>query len=197
MNQLPLSVRQSVTKIAEALYEEPARWLLGGSCGLLLQGVALDREPRDVDLYTDDADAPAIAAALSPYATDELQYNETPIYRSRLGHFDIAGIPIELVGGFRVEADESCYEVEIGALLEAAAVRVKVEDAEIKLMPLAHELVFNLLRDRPDRYVAIAAAMRCDSLHERHRTLLRDLVQRNRLTSALIRRIADLTGMAF
>lgn len=197
MNHMPLSVRQSVEKIAEALHDKPHRWLLGGSCGLLLQGVALDREPRDVDMYCDDADAPAIAATLSPYATDELQYNETPMYRSRLGHFDIAGIPIELVGGFRVEAGGSSYEVEIGAFLEAAAVRIKVGEAELKLMPLAHELVFNLLRNRPDRYRAIADAMRSDQQPEQHWAIMRALTQRNRLMPSILQRITDLTGMAF
>ena len=45
-------------------------WLVGGSTGLMLQGVSLAALPRDLDLYADRTDALDIHCKLSAYAVD-------------------------------------------------------------------------------------------------------------------------------
>jgi hypothetical protein len=70
-------------------------------------------------------------------------------------------VPIEIVGGFEVKAEQSDYKVEVSDVMLELQVRQLIGDGSvIGLMPLAHELIFNLLRNRPDRYVDIASQMR-------------------------------------
>lgn len=86
---------------------------------------------------------------------------------------------IELVGGFEVNTEGSSYRVEIEQLLYPAAAACHIQDGKVHLMPLSHELVFNILRGRSDRYEAIAEAIRKDK--EYHIPLLKQIVSRNRL----------------
>ncbi len=58
------------------------------------------------------------------------------------------------------------------------------------MMPLAHELLFNLLRNRPDRYEAIAKTMK--AFPELHMQALSDLMQRNRWGSEFERKLERL-----
>ncbi|WKL02675.1 hypothetical protein Q0F98_01795 [Paenibacillus amylolyticus] len=47
----------ALLETAKAWNTQPQTWLLGGSCGLLLQGVELQQAPRDIDIYADVAAA--------------------------------------------------------------------------------------------------------------------------------------------
>lgn len=160
-------------------------WLVGGSTGLLLQGVQLDALPRDLDLYADRRDVEELHRALRRYSTDEQTESETPIYRSILSHYEMNGVKVELVGAFEVRSMGSEYRVEAEYLARTHALTVPYGEGEaVRLMPLAHELVFNVLRDRPDRYEAIARVCRARDL-ERHRLVLDDLIARNRFSREL------------
>lgn len=139
-------------------------WVLGGSAGLLLRGLDLASPPGDIDLYCDEEDQPAIHRALIGYATDEPVFSETSIYRSTLSHYHIGDYRIELVGGFQVRAFGSCYSVDVKGVLVPYGESVKLggsgaPDERVRIAPLAHELVFNALRDREDRVALIADAM--------------------------------------
>ncbi|MFC9776047.1 nucleotidyltransferase family protein [Paenibacillus chitinolyticus] len=152
-------------------------WLIGGSCALALQGVEIGAQPRDLDLYVDTDQAEAAARVLEPYAVDEQKLDRTGIYESLLSHYAIGGIQVELVGGFKVCAAGSQYIVEAAYLREKHAEVGQLEGESLALMPLAHELLFNILRERPDRYEAIARTINgCPSRHE---AALTDLLSRN------------------
>ena len=69
----------------------------------------------------------------------------------------------------------------------------QIQGATVRLMPLSHELVFNVLRDRPDRYVAIAEAMLRDMDH--HMPLLKQLLRRNQLHGEHRMVLNRLTGL--
>lgn len=151
------------------------KWILGGSAGLLLRGLALDTRPRDLDLYCDREDAAELHEALRPCAVDSPAYSETDIYRSTLSHYEIAGMRVELVAGFQVRALGCLYAVEVKELLLPYAASVVVGGGAgvartradgiprpARLVPLAHELWFNALRGRDDRVRLIAAAMGAD-----------------------------------
>ncbi|WP_133253929.1 nucleotidyltransferase domain-containing protein [Paenibacillus xerothermodurans] len=177
-------------------------WLLGGSCGLLLQGVPLQKTPRDLDLYADVSGAKEIHDRLSAYSIDEPVDDESGIYRSVLSHYDIHGIIVELVSGFEVIAFDSCYKVEAAFLHSYHAHELVLTDAlssgeqdspapvRLKVMPLEHELLFNILRDRPDRYTAIA-----EELRERKGGVtpaMRDLLARNAISGKVQQKVRDL-----
>lgn len=147
---------------------EPHNWLLGGSAGLALRGLSLDKPPNDLDLYADSTAALAIHRQLAGYAIDKQEHSTTAIYESLLSHYEIAGIRVELVGDFVVTARGSRYAVQVERLLRPYAESVALE-AEgggkvlIPLVPLAHEFIFNVLRGREDRVAVIAEEMLKDT----------------------------------
>jgi hypothetical protein len=180
---------QALRLLRERLDGYPGAWLVGGSCGLLLQGVAVARPPRDIDIYANAEAAGELHDRLRSFAVEEPAYSETPIYRSTLSHYSVHGCTLELVGGFVVETDGSTYAVNV-ELLRPYAATVSLESGAIGLMPLGHELLFNLLRGRPDRYEAIAAAIRTEP--GAHLPALRMLLERGRWSPSLRSRVREL-----
>lgn len=174
---LPLENLEALQKLHSLLAEKNAAWLVGGSCGLLLQGVELAQPPRDLDLYVDIEAAAAVHEALEEFATDRPVKSQTGIYVSLLSHYQMANVSIEVVGGFEVFAGHSHYKVEVNSLLATFDVSYKLLGKRIGLMPLAHELVFNILRQRPDRYLAIAEKIRLNP--SEYLTALNKIVERN------------------
>ncbi|MEW9699003.1 hypothetical protein [Paenibacillus sp. SI8] len=175
----------------QLLQAQGARWLIGGSCGLLLHNVDIQRSPRDLDLYVDGSDVAAVHASLKQFAVDSPEYNETPIYASILSHYELHGNAVEVVGDFRVNAFHSAYCVEAAYLWEHHSAKIQITaSCSVKVMPLAHELLFNLLRDRSDRYQAIAQAMRNEP--ELHMTALRDLLNRHTWGTEFRRKLEEL-----
>lgn len=166
------------------------KWLIGGSCGMVLHGLSLDREPRDLDLYADSAAAGAMSGLLRNYATDKLEWSETERYRSVLSHYAIKGLSVELVGDFRVTTSEAEYRVEIEGFLDAYAVQTRVGGAAVSLMPLGHEFVFNVMRERPDRYLPIGEAIR--RMPEIHLPALAAIVRRNAFSPDFAERLSGL-----
>jgi hypothetical protein len=158
----------ALKQVVVSLRGVKAPWLVGGSCGLLLHGVALAAPPRDLDLYADANGVKELHQALAAFSVDDQVEDQSAIYRSILSHYSINGVKVELVGGFEVRADGSTYKVEADLLSRkyADSIELLADDTAgtamepIKLMPLEHELIFNLLRSRPDRYEPIAAVMR-------------------------------------
>jgi hypothetical protein len=194
MSMLSSALQEGILTVSAALRGRPIDWLIGGSSGLLLQQVPTGKEPRDLDIYIDEEAAPAVFESLRELATDDLQYSETGIYRSLLSHYDAGGVTIEVVAGFRVNAKGSSYAVEASYLRRNHPVKREIAGTDLFLMPLSHELLFNVLRERPDRYETIAAAMREDL--ERHLPVLQDLLQRNRWSAAIRRTFGELLGVA-
>ncbi|WP_240413884.1 nucleotidyltransferase domain-containing protein [Paenibacillus periandrae] len=188
----PLRTIQSCLREVEAL------WLVGGSCGLLLQGVALTAAPRDLDLYVDAEGAQELHQALSDYATDSQVEDRSSIYRSILSHYRIEGTKVELVGGFEVTSKDSLYKVEVDYLHKNYSPiihlpgEVSTKDCleTLHLMPLEHELIFNVLRNRPDRYNAIAEVMK--SRRPTWSQAMEALIERNTCSETLIQELQRL-----
>ncbi|SFK92091.1 hypothetical protein SAMN03159341_102158 [Paenibacillus sp. 1_12] len=184
--------------VLASLQNVKAPWLVGGSCGLLLQGVALTAAPRDLDLYVDAEGAPELHQALSLYAVDSQVENRTSIYRSVLSHYRIEETQVELVGGFEVTCKDSLYKVEVDFLRRHYSPvfhlsgKGSSEDSleTLHLMPLEHELMFNVLRNRPDRYEAIAAVLK--SRQSAWSEAMEALVERNACSDFLIQELKSL-----
>ncbi|WP_112882618.1 hypothetical protein [Paenibacillus montanisoli] len=172
---------RALERIANAAGPTGARWLIGGSAGLLLRGLELGRPPRDLDLYADEADAAVLHKALLPYAVDEQHESVSPIYRSVLSHYLIEGIQVELVGGFIVSAGGDRYEVEVAEVLSPLQLPMTIGDCLVGIVPLAHELWFNVLREREDRTRLIASQIRKEP--KLHMEAARIIASRNSLTA--------------
>lgn len=169
-----------------------APWVLGGSCALWLHEVTLTALPHDIDVYTDDEHIPILHELLCDLAMDEPILDESGIYRSRLSHYRLGEYGMELVGGFTLRTGSSSYLTEVAEVLAPAAIQIQLDSAEGKLplMPLSHELLFNILRSRPDRYRAIADAMAREP--EQHSALLRTLIRSNQWSEAHLSLIKEL-----
>ncbi|MCR8642305.1 hypothetical protein NV379_06490 [Paenibacillus sp. N1-5-1-14] len=167
--------------------------LLGGSAGLLLQGVLLQAAPRDLDYYTDIAYTQTLSRGLQAYAVDALCESQTDIYYSMLSHYDMGGVSVELVGGFRVTARDSVYQVDVSFLSENGAIHYELEGRTIRLMPLSHELLFNVLRKRHDRYEPIAEAML--PRLEDHQAILQQLLAQGTWSDEVLTQIERLLGI--
>lgn len=187
------SLLAALTTAAEALKHTGGNWLVGGSCGLMLHGITLDREPRDLDIYYDKAAVKSVSEALKRYAIDEPHYSQTDIYESTLSHYMIDGIQVEGVGAFRVHALDSDYSVEADYLAANHPFYYQIGDKRIPLIPLGHELLFNILRSRSDRYVAVAAAIQANA--SIHMPALRDILSRHRWGSEVWSQVEKLVGV--
>lgn len=188
-------IYNALAALAKLLHDSSAKWIVGGSAGLLLRGLPLSAMPRDIDIYCDEEDLPFIYAALQKYAVDAPHYSETNMYRSTLAHFEIEGMPIELVGGFKVDAAKSSYEVRVSELLIPFGERFSIPDCGYPLMvvPLAHELWFNQLRGREDRVELIAKAfMKMRGIHE---PALQAIEKSNHFTAAAVDQVHQIISL--
>ncbi|WP_256757278.1 nucleotidyltransferase domain-containing protein [Cohnella sp. WQ 127256] len=171
----------ALARLAAMLDGCKATWVVGGSTGLVLRGAKLDRAPRDLDIYVDNASVSIVHERLSSYALDEPVDNQTERYQSILSHYNIIGTQVELVGDFRVSAYQSLYTTEVSPFLFPNSDKISVEGYEVPLVPLGHELIFNLLRDRKDRAEVVGHLIR--QAPERHLPILHALLKRNSISS--------------
>uniref|UniRef100_A0AAE9PR64 Uncharacterized protein n=2 Tax=Paenibacillus TaxID=44249 RepID=A0AAE9PR64_PAEPO len=121
---------------------------------------------------------------------DRQQVDRSGSYVSLLSHYDLEGFPVELVGGFEVLCDGALYRLEIERLLWSTGVQLELGSASLRLMPLSHELLFNILRNRPDRYKAIADVMKRDP--RRHIIVLKQLLVSNIWNEEQLDKLAEL-----
>ncbi|MFB5265983.1 hypothetical protein ACE41H_04165 [Paenibacillus enshidis] len=175
---------------SEAWADSPAVWLLGGSCSLLLQQVELGRQPNDIDIYADLAAAKQLHTAAPGISEDEQELNRSGLYTSLLSHYRVSGLRLELVGGFEIMTGGSWYRLEVEHVLQEHAPQIRLNNNLLYLTPLSHEFMFNLLRDRPDRYEAIAKVMNVRP--DIHAPLVSRLMQANVWADSLLSRMSAL-----
>jgi hypothetical protein len=183
-------VLQVIMLLQRELQGTGTHFLIGGSCGLQLHGIELAQQPRDLDIYLDENQVQVLFDTLEQYAIDLPQTSTTELYTSTLSHYFMAGMQVEAVGGFRVHKKGSFYKVEASYLLEHHALQLQVNGAVLSVMPLAHELLFNMLRDRPDRYEAVVSAMLREP--QLHMQILQDLLKRNQWESEFLQQLEKL-----
>jgi hypothetical protein len=170
----------ALARLAALLEGCNAPWIVGGSTGLALRGARLERAPRDLDVYVDKESVSLVHDRLRVYALDEPENNATERYRSILSHYRLADTLVELVGDFRVSALQSVYSTEVGNFLFPYSDRVQIDGHLIPLVPLAHELIFNMLRERKDRALLAGELIHLQS--DIHLPILLALLRRNRVS---------------
>lgn len=190
--RLSTDIQSAIQTLNNRWHKIKGAWLIGGSCGLILHGISLPQPPRDLDLYADEPYLGAMYEALKQASVDELAYSATSIYESTLSHYDIGGVSIELVGGFKVNALGSSYHVEADYLVKNGAEAAQLGEASIHLMPLGHELIFNIMRARPDRYEVIAKHIRANKA--RHLPPLKAIISRNHISIEVMSQVHSLLG---
>ncbi|MGM1020577.1 MAG: hypothetical protein ACQEXV_08540 [Bacillota bacterium] len=190
LNKLPHELTAALSSLADTWASIAVPWMLGGSCSLLVQEVELDRLPRDIDIYADIHAAKQLHAKAPGVMIDRQQVDRSGSYVSLLSHYELEGFPVELVGGFEVLCDGALYRLEVERLLWSAGIRLDLGRSSLRLMPLSHELLFNLLRNRSDRYEAIADAMKRDP--QRHIVVLNQLLISNIWTDDQLAKLQEL-----
>ncbi|GGD69290.1 nucleotidyltransferase domain-containing protein [Paenibacillus nasutitermitis] len=188
----PNNFHNVLSRIAEAARSAEAIWLVGGSTGLMMRGMELERPPRDLDLYADEQDARRLHERLREYAIDQQELNISGIYRSLLSHYVIEGVPVELVGGFVIQSGEDRYAVQVSEVLAPLRYVVRVDGSEIGVVPLAHEMWFNQLRKRQDRIQMIAETVKAEQ--DLHKEAFAAIEKANRLSPSSLAYMHDLIG---
>lgn len=172
--------------------ERPPVWMLGGSCGLLLHGVPLRKAPGDIDIYCDLKDVTCLHEALSGYAVSEPEADYSGSCFSLRSCYDVEGIKAELVSGFRMKRASWQYTVDIDRLVAYAPLREVPGIGLLRLMPLGHELIFNLMRGREERCSMISASMQSEMNH--HMPLLESLMTANNMDLSFRLEMDELIG---
>ncbi|NQX44825.1 hypothetical protein HQN87_05755 [Paenibacillus tritici] len=195
---IPYAVETALGSIVEKLdfcgFGKPPVWLLGGSCGLLLHGVQLNTLPRDIDLYCDLEDTLRLHQALLRYTVSSPEEDFSGSCFSMRGLYFIGEVKVELVGGFRIGAGSLQYAVDVGTLQQHAPTSHYEGIGRLSLMPVVHELIFNLLRGREDRCLAIAELIKGDVAA--HLPLLHQLIEENHLEPEVQSRLDGLLGIS-
>ncbi|WP_201763594.1 nucleotidyltransferase domain-containing protein [Chengkuizengella marina] len=186
---LSKSLIDCITYIYNKSKTSEVDWYVGGSCGLLLQDITLKTDPRDLDIQIETKFSPIFHSLLQPYALDRPHYSETEIFKSLLSHYKICGIEVELVADFSVHSLKSDYKVDMSFLKNYSTTQ-NLNGFEIKVMPLAHEFVFNVLRNRPDRFLAIAKKM--TSNRTLYFPVLYEILKRDQFDELHVQKMSDL-----
>jgi hypothetical protein len=152
---LPARMHRALEILAQRWGAQAVPWLLGGSCGLALHGVPLVQPPRDIDIYIDQTSMARLHACMQDDAHTPPRYSQTDQYASTLANYVIEGVVVELVAGFCVRIDGATYTVRVNDTLTTYATSRDVGGHPISLMPLAHEYIFNCMRQREERIRAI------------------------------------------
>ena len=196
---LSVPLVQTIEHFSNMARRENLCWMLGGSCGLALHGVQLESVPRDVDIYADEQDGLQLQQSWKAYAVDEPEWNETERYRSLLSHYEYKGVSIELVGDFVVSTPLGQYVTGIRGLLWNYGLEVQLGHTFVHVMPLAHELVFNVLRERKDRVQSIVSVMnQSPQLHvDSMRMVLAQCSEHAQLSEALAELCPDIMSHIF
>ncbi|MDP5273788.1 nucleotidyltransferase domain-containing protein [Chengkuizengella axinellae] len=188
---LSKSLNDCLTFVYKKLENSEVDWYVAGSCSLVLQNISLNADPNDLDIQIKSKYSPVIHSLLQPYALDKPHYSESDHFRSLLSHYEVGGIEVEFVADFSVQVLKSDYIVDMN-ILKDYSTTVNVNGLMIKVMPLAHEFVFNILRDRPDRYIASAEKMKTN--RSLYFPALFEILKRNHLDEIHVEKLSALLG---
>jgi hypothetical protein len=140
--------------------DHAGHWLIGGSGGLLLRDMPLTALPSDLDVFCDEPYMLAIHEALQAYASNAPYVLQDLFAISTLSSYRVQDQDVELIAGFEIQtAEGNHYVTQVERLLRPYAKYVQHNGQTIGIVPLAHEWIFNVLRERPDRVRLIEAAM--------------------------------------
>jgi hypothetical protein len=122
-------------KICISLQDCRCPWVITGSLGLSLQGMAIT--VNDIDIQTDRDGALEIESRLSAYIVEPVRYLVSERIRSYLGRLEMDGIPVEIMGDIAKRLDDQTWEEPI----QVAQYRrwLEIDGLQIPVLSLAYE----------------------------------------------------------
>lgn len=178
---------------AERLNRTGIPWLVGGSTACVLQGVPYLHKPNDLDIYIDRHSIEDVKRMLDDWEIVPVQTAKTEVYSSYLSRCCVNATEVEFIANMTVRTATGHYKVEVDNLLMIYATEVIVKDMPAPVIPLEHEMVFNLLREREDRFGPIGETLRKKGVN---RGLWSALQERNELPLDFWERASALMGLA-
>jgi len=130
------------------LSKEPLpTWVITGSLGFALQGMAID--VRDVDLQTDADGAYEIERRLSRYSVRRVAFSGTDRIRSHFGALEIDGIQVEIMGALQKFLPEGRWEEPVD--VSSHRRWVDWEGLRLPVLSIAYELQAYTIMGRTGR----------------------------------------------
>jgi hypothetical protein len=122
-------------KICTYLLDCHSPWVITGSLGLSLQGMAM--EVNDIDIQTDRDGALEIESRLSATVVEPVRYLVSERIRSYLGRLEMDGIQVEIMGDVAKRLDDQTWEAPI----QVAQHRrwLEIDGLRIPVLSLAYE----------------------------------------------------------
>lgn len=131
-------------------------WAITGSCGMALQGMAL--EVHDIDLQTTTAGAYQIQEALGGNILLPLTYKPSERIRSLFGALEMEGARIEIMGDMEKRLPDGSWENPPN--LDTIRTWVIFQDRRFPVLPLEYEAAAYQLMGREERARQIATHIR-------------------------------------
>lgn len=178
--------KRAIRLICEVLCKENIPWVLGGSTALLLRGVRLQSQPRDIDIFTNREGANKINKLFGRYEVAKVMYRENHKYASYFGFFSIYGIRVEVIADLTIRGNGTLYYLHIDQSVISKAKGVIVNGYAVKLLPLEEQLVSNMVKGNYDRVFQILEYLKTCNVHWEY---IKDIVKRGKYPSNFIKRI--------
>jgi len=152
---LPAGLRRALFILASKLAATSAPWAIGGSSASLLQGMSL--VPVDIDILTSADGAYQIGGILKDYERSAVSWRECDVFKSHLGRFEVAGVPVEVMGGLVIAGPGGIVAWEAWKQPRL----VSLFGLELPVVPLEAQLVsYSLIPGREARVREIATSLR-------------------------------------
>lgn len=132
---LPVKHLAVLKKIAAILDGTSVKWVLTGSCGMVLQGMPL--EVHDIDLQPDRKGAYEIGRLLAEFMVSPVTYKPSERIRSHFGEFLIDGVEVQVMGDMTKLRDDGTWEEPV--CLEKVRVWVEIDGIKLPVLPLEYE----------------------------------------------------------
>ncbi|MBE2197142.1 MAG: hypothetical protein IAE79_00935 [Anaerolinea sp.] len=125
----------ALRKICASLQGCHCNWVITGSLGMSLHGMAI--EVGDIDIQTDRLGAFEIESCLSTYVIEPVRYLVSEQIRSYLGRLAIDGIQIEIMGDISKRLDDQRWEEPIK--VEEYRRWLDIDGLRVPVLSLAYE----------------------------------------------------------
>ncbi|HID35507.1 MAG TPA: hypothetical protein EYP25_13255, partial [Anaerolineae bacterium] len=105
---IPPEHLEALRNIYNRLMETDIVWVVTGSLGLAIKGIPVT--PHDIDIQTDKGGVEAFARLFTPNRVTAPYFRESEHTRSWCAVFEIAGVPVEVMGDVQYRDEEGFWD---------------------------------------------------------------------------------------
>ncbi|HEX6034145.1 MAG TPA: hypothetical protein VFY83_06900 [Anaerolineales bacterium] len=156
---LPAQHANVLSFLVERIPPTEYSWVLTGSAGLRLQGVALP--VHDLDLQTDGKTIFLLEKQLAQFMKTAVHIWKSEHTLSYHGQAEISGLPVEILGDIRHRRPDDTWEAPLD--LKQLRVWVDWHNLQIPVLSLNHEALAYEKMGRMEKAELIRAALRKES----------------------------------